>query len=52
MMQPPRPHNGYCEDCTPTYKAAMVEAGRCEHPSVTFVIAVDGDGLEIEGQRP
>lgn len=34
--------NGYCRFCTLAHKTVMVAAGRCEHPSVKFVV-FEGD---------
>ena len=28
--------SGYCADCTPEYKDAMIKANRCAHPNVVF----------------
>lgn len=46
-----RARDGYCTDCTPTYKARMIEARRCEFPKTQFVIRVEGDGVDITGVR-
>lgn len=34
-------HPGVCMDCTPEYKAKMLEQGRCQHPETLFVVQVD-----------
>lgn len=40
--------DAYCADCTPTYKACMMLAGKCGFPHTTFEI--DEDGF-IKGRR-
>ena len=49
---PPNARDGFCEDCTPTYKAKMVKEQRCMHKGVKFVIRRVGGGLDISGERP
>ena len=49
---PPNQKNGFCEDCTPSYKAEMVKQKRCMYRGVRFVIRREGDGLDICGVRP
>ena len=39
----------YCEDCTPEYKAKMLEQLRCGHTKVVFF--QDADGF-LAGSRP
>lgn len=36
--------NGYCFDCTPTFKKAAEDRGLCRHPEVVFVGIPDEDG--------
>lgn len=47
---------GYCIDCTPSFKERMLEAGRCEHPDVTFVYMYDEScepgEVTLIGMRP
>jgi len=43
------PRIGFCEDCTPAFKAAMVAKGLCSNPQVRF--AHDKEGA-IRGYRP
>ena len=31
----------YCADCLPEFQCKMKAAGRCEHPTVTFVRIID-----------
>lgn len=40
--------SGPCSDCTPAFKAAMLAAGRCDHPGVTFRLYEGG----VQGVRP
>jgi hypothetical protein len=51
-MAPPAEHDGYCTDCLPTYKARMMDEGRCAHPGVTFEFMEIGGEMDIEGRRP
>lgn len=48
--------HGYCLDCTPEYKAKMMEEGKCTHTDVVFrKIQVKIKGVEqefLEGRRP
>ena len=34
--------HGFCEDCTPEYKAQMIEEGRCAFPRTTFALDREG----------
>jgi len=36
------PTSGFCAECTPRYKAQMMERGRCRHPDVVFEKDEDG----------
>ena len=49
MRQSPRPRDtGYCYDCTPEFKAEMMECGRCEHPETRFVLRKNPTEGEVE----
>jgi len=36
-------HSQHCTDCLPTYKARMVEQGRCEHAETKFAFYAEPD---------
>ena len=40
--------NGVCLDCTPEFKAEMMECGRCEHPETRFVLWKNETEGEVE----
>lgn len=41
----------HCLDCTPEYKKRMIQAGRCQHPQVVFVLKKTEGELEMLGMR-
>lgn len=42
----------FCEDCTPEYKAQMVEIDRCDFPGTIFAVAREAHGeREVIGVR-
>lgn len=42
-----RSHISYCRDCTPAYKAEMMECGRCQHAETVFVREEGGDVVGV-----
>lgn len=40
--------NDFCVDCTPEYQREMIQAHKCAHPAVMFIM--DRDGF-LEGVR-
>lgn len=40
--------NGVCLDCTPEFKAEMMECGKCEHPETRFVVWKNETEGEVE----
>lgn len=40
--------NGYCLDCTPEFKAEMMECGRCAHPETRFIPWKNAEEEEVE----
>lgn len=51
---PPTQSNGYCQDCTPQYKARMMTQGLCAHPGVQFKVLDDEglSGIRVREQKP
>lgn len=42
-----------CLDCSPTYQAEMIAAGRCDHPNVVFrYVAGEFVGIRMKGLKP
>ena len=48
------PNVNCCVDCIPEFQAEMIEAGRCEHPNVTFSweSRANAQDSEFVGRRP
>lgn len=54
ILEAARPiaNSGFCYDCMPAFKTAMLNANKCEHPLTSFKEVGKAPDTDLVGQHP